>query len=140
MSFEFSLNERDKASAKFMTKVHRALMREMIRTAKEKKMTRSDIARLLEIDRSAVSRALNGKSNLTIRTVSDLCWAMGVEPHFDAREAFTREGCNHSDRRKERGFVSSVKPNLSGEGLERSRSSTSSSETQTKFVMDNYGT
>lgn len=99
MSFEFSLDPKDKASAEFMTRVHGVLAREFKRAAKEKKLSRADIARLLGVDRSVITRALNGKSNITIRTLSDLCWAMGVEPDFGCREELLAFGCNRERER-----------------------------------------
>ncbi|UWQ14589.1 helix-turn-helix transcriptional regulator [Aliiroseovarius sp. M344] len=95
MSFEFSISPKDKASAEFMTRVHGVLAREVVNAAKSKKISRSDIARLLEVDRSVVTRALDGKANLTLRTISELCWALGVVPEFDACEKEYKHGCNH---------------------------------------------
>lgn len=94
MSFEFHIDPKDAASAEFMTKVHRVLIREMIKAAKQKRISQSDVARLLDVDKAVVSRALNGKSNLTIRTISDLCWAIGVKPKFEACEDTPPEGSN----------------------------------------------
>lgn len=94
MSFEFDIDPKDAASAEFMTRVHRVLIREMMAAARQKKLSRADIARLLDVDKAVVSRALNGKSNLTIRTISELCWAIGVKPRFEACEESLPVGCN----------------------------------------------
>ena len=94
-SFEFDIEPREVASAEFMSLVHRVLLREMIKVAKVKKLSRADVARILDVDKSVVSRALNGKSNLTIRTISDICWAIGITPDFDACEVVDEHGCNH---------------------------------------------
>lgn len=107
MSFEFDISEKDIASAEFMSRVHRVLKREMIKAAKERKISRSELARLLEVDRSVISRALNGKSNLTIRTISDICWGLGLEPSFDACLPSSEHGCNHVADANSHRFVSS---------------------------------
>ncbi len=94
MSFEFELSERERASAKFMSFVHRVLRREVVNAAKVQGITRAEVARRLETDRSSITRALNGTSNLTIRTISDLCWALEIEPDFDARSQEIIVGAN----------------------------------------------
>lgn len=94
MSFEFDIDPKEAASAEFMTRVHRVLLREMTKAAREKRISRADVARILNLDKSVVTRALNGTSNLTIRTVSDLCWAIGVTPELEVRDAQLDAGCN----------------------------------------------
>lgn len=94
MSFEFDIDPKEAASAEFMTRVHRILLREMTKAAREKRISRADVARILNLDKSVVTRALNGTSNLTIRTVSDLCWAIGVTPELEVRDAQLDAGCN----------------------------------------------
>lgn len=140
MSFEFSISDRDKASAEFMSKVHRVLMRELRIAAKKRKLTKSDIARLLEVERSTITRALDGKSNLTIRTVSDLCWAVGVEPAFDACEAASAEGCNHLPKRKKQTFVSSAAPMVQEEKTNSKRATIANATDGTKLMSVDYGT
>lgn len=100
MSFEFEIDPKEAASAEFMTRVHRILLREMMKAAKVHRISRADVARILEVDKSVVSRALNGKSNLTIRTISDLLWAIGSEPEFDACPIADEIGCNVPTERK----------------------------------------
>lgn len=94
MSFEFEIDPKDAASAEFMLHIHKVLQREMLHAAKEEKLTKSRIAELLGVDKSNVTRALNGKSNLTIRTISELCWALGVVPEFEIRKGNADAGCN----------------------------------------------
>ena len=137
MSFEFDISEKDKASAEFMSCVHGALMREVVSAAKERGISRAAIARALDIDRSAVSRALNGTANLTIRTVSDLCWAIGVEPHFEACEPETREGCNHRTHGRRRSFEYSVRPLVIKSGSTEAKSMNTRSK-KSKIVEDRY--
>lgn len=94
MSFEFEIDPKEAASAEFMTNVHRILLREMTKAAKQNKVSRTDIARILNVDKSAITRAMNGKSNLTIRSISDLLWAIGAVPEFDAHQPQDEVGCN----------------------------------------------
>ena len=49
-------------------------------------LTRSAIAKRIGKDKSALSRILNGRTrNLTLKTVSDILWAVDFEPvEFDA--------------------------------------------------------
>lgn len=48
----------------------------------ERGLTKSDIARLLGVHRSAVSRMLNGSAPLELRTIGQLAWALGRDPQF----------------------------------------------------------
>jgi len=43
---------------------------------KKPSVTKAEIARRLGIDRSLVTRRLNGTSNMTLETLADLAWAL----------------------------------------------------------------
>lgn len=48
----------------------------------ERGLKKSDIARLLGVHRSVVSRLFNGSAPLELRTVGQLAWAMDREARF----------------------------------------------------------
>jgi plasmid maintenance system antidote protein VapI len=48
----------------------------------ERGLTKSDIARLLGVHRSAVTRMLNGSAPLELRTIGQLAWALGRDAQF----------------------------------------------------------
>jgi transcriptional regulator with XRE-family HTH domain len=55
-----------------------ALVEEMA----ERGLKKSDLARLLGVNRSVISRMLNGTAPLELRTIGQLAWAMGRDPQF----------------------------------------------------------
>ncbi|QQM31750.1 helix-turn-helix transcriptional regulator [Martelella lutilitoris] len=86
MSFSLGLSEKDRATGRFKSRVNRGLIRAVLTAKKKKQLTQSDIARLMEIDKSTLSKILNGKGNLTLKTIGDLAWAVGLTPHIEFRE------------------------------------------------------
>ncbi|MEO5337954.1 MAG: helix-turn-helix transcriptional regulator [Magnetospirillum sp. WYHS-4] len=46
---------------------------------------KAELARLLDVDKAVLSRRLNGTSNMTIKTIADLAWAIGREIEFSLR-------------------------------------------------------
>jgi antitoxin component HigA of HigAB toxin-antitoxin module len=54
----------------------------------ERQITRSDLAAKLGVSRAYITRVLNAPPNLTLRTISQLCLALGVRPRID----FVRSG------------------------------------------------
>ena len=145
MSFEFEIDPKEAASAEFMTNVHRVLLREMTKAAKKSKVSRSDVARILSVDRSAITRALNGKSNLTIRSISDLLWAIGAVPEFDACQPQDEVGCNvPAESRPSLSKIAVVKlsrtttQTVSWSGTEKKETSTTTSRGSKKLLTYNY--
>lgn len=51
-----------------------------------KKVTRKELAQKLGKSKSFVSQILSGSRNLTLRTLSDICYALAVYPEIDFRE------------------------------------------------------
>lgn len=51
-----------------------------------KKVTRKELAEKLGKSKSFVSQILSGSRNLTLRTLSDICYALEVYPEIDFRE------------------------------------------------------
>jgi len=93
-SFDFDIPEKDLAAALFMTKLNHQLMNDMARQQRSQRLTKSEVARLLGIDKAAVSRMLRGNSNLTERTIGELLWAMNVEWDIVSRD-LAPVGSNH---------------------------------------------
>ena len=91
-SFSFDISEKDLAGAQFISKASRRLIAAFVQKMRTEKLTKQQIADLLEVDKSTVSRMLRGNSNLTLRTIGELAWAMDVDPDlalqpFDGKPA-----------------------------------------------------
>lgn len=80
--FDFDLSEKDMAGADHVMRVGRQLVAAFVRKAREDKITKSELARRLDLDKAGISRMLSGNANLTLRSVGELCWAIGVRPEL----------------------------------------------------------
>lgn len=83
MSFKLGLNPRDKASGRFISKTHRALSNAAALQMQRNSVSQKDIAAQLDLDKSTVSKTLNGEANLTLKTISDFSWALGMRPEIN---------------------------------------------------------
>lgn len=82
MSFSIKITPKDRATGRFMSRVHRALIKAINKSKEENKMTQVQIADALGVDKSVVTRILNGEGNLTLKTIGDISWVMGLQPEF----------------------------------------------------------
>lgn len=83
-SFEFEICEKDLAGAEHITDVNREIVSAFVRHCKDNGITKSMLADRLGVNKSVVTKMLSGKSNLTLRSVGELCWAIDVKPEFRA--------------------------------------------------------
>ena len=84
-SFAFKTDPRETQYARLVFGVLGTL-REAVDRRVGEGLTKSAIAKRIGKDKSALSRTLNGRTrNLTLKTVSDILWAVDYEPEeFDA--------------------------------------------------------
>jgi hypothetical protein len=64
-----------------MAAILRELKSAFIMAKQTRKTTQQGLAKILEVDRSVVNRALAGR-NLTLRTLGELIWALGYDYEF----------------------------------------------------------
>ncbi len=50
----------------------------------EKNVSKSDLARRIGKSKAFVTQLLNGRRNMTLRTLADLCWALDTRLHIQA--------------------------------------------------------
>lgn len=93
--FVFSLDPKEEASAELVARVGGELQRVFEERKKNEKLTKQDLATLLDVDRSRIHRCLSGYNNLTLATVAELAWAMEADISFSmtCREKASRT-CN----------------------------------------------
>ena len=87
MSYELKINAKDRAAAQFIGAVRKALLRAAFSEKQKSGVTQQSIAKKLEVNRSVINRMLRGESNLTLRSVGELAWALGLEPEFMLEKA-----------------------------------------------------
>lgn len=49
-------------------------------------LNQSSLAAKLDVGRSVISRRLNGQTNMTIETIADMAWALGLEIDVTIRD------------------------------------------------------
>ena len=93
-SFQFEIDEKSRAGSRFMSLVHDEIQRALVTERETRKVTQQSIAEKLGVNRSVVNRQVRGLENLTARTIAELLWAIGWEPHFEARKPGHERGAN----------------------------------------------
>lgn len=79
-SSQIRIEPKRRAAIRFMGRVHRKLQRAY---AAKPDLTQADIARALGVNRSVVHRQLQGGQDMTLSSVAELAWALGMTPIFD---------------------------------------------------------
>ena len=80
MSFQIELDKYERAYGRFLHKIQTAIQQTFAQEEEGQGLTQGDLARELNVDKSTISRRLNGSGNITIRSISDIFTAMGREP------------------------------------------------------------
>lgn len=93
-SFEYQIDERERAGARFISRVNDELRRALAIEKSERKLTQQAIADELGVHRSAINRKFMGLENLTARSIGELLWVIGWEPFFEARRIEQDDGEN----------------------------------------------
>lgn len=104
-SFQFEIDEKSEAATRFITSVRDELVKAMLEEKQSRGLSQSDVAALIGISPSVVSRQLSGEANLTLRSVAEIAWALGRQPRFRLEAPSLERGCNASG--ESRGVASS---------------------------------
>lgn len=80
MSYHLRIEDRSRRAGRFISRAHKVIQRAF----GDSGLKQRELADILEVDRSAINRQLTGQSNLTLRSVADIAWALGCIPelHF----------------------------------------------------------
>lgn len=78
--FNLNISAKDRATGRFMGRVNRALVKAVITAKRERNLTQSQIAEQMEVDKSTITRIINGQGNLTLRTIGEISWVLGLRP------------------------------------------------------------
>jgi hypothetical protein len=84
-SFNFDIGEKERAGSRFLSDVRDELQRALATEKSHRKITQQEIAILLETSRAVINRQIMGLENIGIKRVAEILWAIGWEPHFEAR-------------------------------------------------------
>lgn len=86
MSYELKIGPKDRAAGRLISQTHKLLTMAALESKKETGISQQAIADKLGVNRSVISRLLNGGANLTVRTVAEIAWALGFEVYFMLRK------------------------------------------------------
>ena len=70
----------------FMARVANEIRRAAALEKASRKVTQQAIAEKIGTSRAVVNREMQGLENLSARRIAELLWALGWEPHFEARK------------------------------------------------------
>lgn len=90
MSYQIKIDPRASKAGRFISAVHREIQKAFSKSG----LKQNDLAKMLDIDRSTINRQLLGQSNLTLRSISDLAWAMDCRLNFSLTPLSDELGVN----------------------------------------------
>lgn len=85
MSYELKIDPKKRAASRFIGKVRKALVSAVVDEKEESGINQQKLASTLGVHRSVINRMLKGESNLTLRSIGELAWALGWEPEFNMK-------------------------------------------------------
>ena len=94
MSYEIKIDPKKRAAGRFIGAVRKALVEAAIDEKKRSGISQQRVAECLGVNRSVINRMLNGSANLTLRSVAELAWALGLEPSFALKRRTPTGGDN----------------------------------------------
>lgn len=86
MSYELKISAKDRAAGRFIGSVKKALLRAAFAEKESSGISQQSIAKKLGVNRSVIHRILKGESNLTLRSVGEIAWALGWNIEFIMRQ------------------------------------------------------
>ncbi|MDQ6435532.1 helix-turn-helix transcriptional regulator [Mesorhizobium sp. LHD-90] len=78
MSYQMRISPRSRTAGRFIARVHAEIQKAFVASG----LKQNDLAKKLGVDRSAVNKQLLGQSNLTLRSIADLAWALDAPISF----------------------------------------------------------
>lgn len=97
--FDFEIDEKDLASAKFFGDTRRCLVEAFLEENKnDRQINQALIARKIGMDKGTLSKILRGQGNMTLRTLSDIAWALGFVPEVHLHRQNEAKQSNHMPR------------------------------------------
>lgn len=86
MPFRKRPSARRRIYLNYISEVENALREAYLRYAAKTGETQSDVAAKLGVNKSVISKRLNGRSNLSAEAIADMAWGVGHRPRFSLEE------------------------------------------------------
>jgi hypothetical protein len=84
-TFEIEIDEKSRVGSEFMARVVNEIRRALATEKAKRKLTQQEIADRIGTSRAVINRQVQGFENLGARRIAEILWAIGWEPHFEAR-------------------------------------------------------
>ena len=85
-SEELEIDEKSFVAATYMARVANEIRRAASIEKAARKITQQSIADKVGTSRAVINREMSGSENLSARRTAEILWALGWEPHFEARK------------------------------------------------------
>jgi transcriptional regulator with XRE-family HTH domain len=92
--FHFDIGERARHAGRFIGRVRGELLRALSERKSEIGFSQQGLAQKLDTERALINRQLSGETNLTLRSLADLAWAMDMEISFELKRPIAEAGQN----------------------------------------------
>lgn len=85
-SYELDItDEKSRAGSEFLMHIVDEMRRALVTEKTKRKLTQQSIADKIGTSRHVINRELQGLENISARRIAEFFWAIGWEPHFEAR-------------------------------------------------------
>jgi hypothetical protein len=93
-SFRFDIGGRARHAGRFIGRVRGELLKALADKKSRINLPQQALAEKLGVERSLINRQLAGETDLSLRSLADLAWAMDMEISFELREPTVAAGQN----------------------------------------------
>jgi ribosome-binding protein aMBF1 (putative translation factor) len=91
--FRFDIHARSRKAARLMGRVRRELLKAVMEE-RSAGLTQQELAQRLQAQRATINRQLSGETEITLRGLADLAWALDREITVELRRPDEPEGQN----------------------------------------------
>ena len=85
-TFEFDITKKEQDGGDAIHDANNFIINHFLIRMREKKMTKSKLAKILELDKSTISRLFRGNKNFTMRTFGEICGALDYKLVFESKD------------------------------------------------------
>ena len=93
-SFHFDIGSRARQAGRLIGRVRSELLKALSERKAENGLSQQALAQKLGVHRSLINRQLTGETNLTLRSIADLAWALDMEISFELKKPIVEAGQN----------------------------------------------
>lgn len=94
-SFELDItDDKTRAGAEFLARIVEEMQRALVTEKCSRKITQQAIADKIGTSRHVINREVQGFENVSARRIGEFFWAIGWEPHFEAKKPPSGQNCD----------------------------------------------